>query len=265
MPNTHWFNLTLAKFAQVHRSPMLSVFIPFLVVSIIVFILVKPKEIPQRWACFTVYTSWGCRDFTRMLLIMVCLWYIGFYFVATAIFQYDLHIGDAGDIANDESTFYMHSLLYGAVLTIPIGLFFSAIFYSMLATTLLFMIFIQSVWWCANGDAYCYWFRLGLGLLFIFILSFVFKQISDSLRGIMTLLTEHLIVCFAFLSSLMCIAWGFEYWQTDQVTMWIPFAAATILAIFRGLYSFCRQNVTCCHEYEYLEGMLDFFEETRTI
>ena len=198
-----------------------------------------------------------------MILIMVCLWYIGFYFVATAIFQYDLHIGDAGDIANDESTFYMHSLLYGAVLTIPIGLFFSAIFYSTLATALLFMILIQSVWWCAEGNEYCYWFRLGLGLLIIFILSFVFKQISDTLRGFMATLIEHLIICFAFLSSLLCIAWGFEYWQTDQVIMWIPFGGAFGLAIIRGSFSWCKQNVTCCHEYEYLEGIMGFFGDDR--
>ena len=235
-------------------------YIFFFVVAVIGLFLISTVNVPRVYFFYLTYNDWNIWFVLRTICLCICIVFVGMYFTASVIYQYNYYIMNIGDTASDPAKFYGISMVGGAVFLI-IAILLPSILWTAMVVSFILSVILHILWFCDKGEQYCYILKLivtgGIAVLFGVIVTKLGELVSTLFRS----LAVHACLSFAAVQSLSVVIKSFEYWQLDESNYWIPVVTTVSLAITRFIAEFSVTKCICCNRTALVQSYMKFMQE----
>lgn len=235
-------------------------YIFFFVVAVIGLFLISTVSVPRVYFFFLAYNDWNIWFVLRTICLCICIVFVGMYFTASVIYQYNYYIMNIGDTASDPAKFYGISMVGGAVFLL-VAIFLPSMLWTAMVVSFILSVILHILWFCDKGEKYCYILKLivtaGIAALFGVVVTKLGELVSTLFRS----LAIHSCISFAAVQSLSVIVKSFEYWQLDENNYWIPVVTTVSLAFTRFIAEFSLTKCICCNRNSLVRSYMKFMEE----
>jgi len=225
---------------------MLGTNVTFAVIGTSFWFVLNTKELPKKYGFIYTYNSWDWWYFFRLVGLLLCLEYVGFYFTGTLIFSYSYYVTTDGvSVYENESEFITVCLVCGLAFVI-MALFAKQAVWTTVVGTVIFTIIMHVLFTCNAGEKPCFVLKIIVTAFVCLVFAVLFNGIAEKIGSWIFVLAIHMTVSFTAVQSVAICAKDFEYWQLEQNYWWIPLVCSTVLAIIRFTVEYAIMHTTCC-------------------
>lgn len=241
-------------------AELLGLYVFYFVMAVIGFLCISTVNVPKLYGFYTTFNSWDFWFCLRVLSLSWCIIFVGMYFVASIVYQYDYYVMDLGSVVDDNSKFYGIAMA-GGIITWTISLCFPSWLWTSMIVSIMFSIVMHVLWSCDKDNWTCFVLKLIVTGVIWFIFGFIFKKVGEMLGAVFFAFAVHACISYTAAQSMCVIAKGFKHWQIDESDFWIPLVSAALAAFARFTAEFMMTRCICCTRSPLVRAYMEFLSE----